>query len=527
MSEKHKYTKKIKTRAKVGPSRPAGSSTSPRRADGPPNKKNLKGNLSEKKVLPVAAGAPKKGGEKVQSAQLPQDRVSTRTAPRVNKKSVRTAPSLAMTPKRRKLGTEDDNHEEIEKVVKSIARSSTTNQNAGKLRTLHVHSVYPSGESDEEDDDNYPTQQVVDVSMLGIGSRVFPPNLDFELETEESSDLEDPSSSIFADDPSVEMRIREIEDRLDGLRATIPLEELDRESTVIERVPAAAGASAIDSAREVLQSDYYQRQWGRTSLRQQATEIDEFGQDKDFEQKLRPVLEFLFKKYFRVEVEGIENIPASGRAVIVANHSGALPFDGVMLREAIRLNHPKRDDLRWLAEDFSFYLPFLGVTLNRIGAVRACPENAERLLAKEHLIGVFPEGAEGIKKLYKNRYQLQRFGRGGFVRLCLSTRSPIIPCAIVGAEETNPIVYRFDNLSKLLGLDYLPITPTFPFLGPLGLLPAPTKWKIVFGEAISFDQYGPQAARDHVLVGRLAERIRLNISELLEAALRKRKSIWR
>jgi 1-acyl-sn-glycerol-3-phosphate acyltransferase len=364
--------------------------------------------------------------------------------------------------------------------------------------------------------------------MLGIGSTVFPPggfNLDVDVEDSDTS--ETAPGTPWADDPSVEMRIREIEERLDGLMASNPHEDLDHAppSDHIAVAPASAD-TAVDAAREVLESDYYRKKWGRTSLRDLTSEIDDFGMDPAFEQKLRPALDFMFKRYFRVEVEGVRNVPTQGRAVVVANHSGALPFDGVMLREAIRQRHPGRDDLRWLAEDFSFYLPFLGVTLNRLGAVRACPENAERLLGKGHLVGVFPEGAEGIKKLYRDRYRLQRFGRGGFVRLCLKTQSPIVPCAIIGAEETNPILYRFDNLSKLLGLDYLPITPTFPLLGPLGLLPAPTKWRIVFGEPISVEEYGPQAAQDHVLVGRLAERVRSSINDLLETALRRRKSIW-
>lgn len=370
-----------------------------------------------------------------------------------------------------------------------------------------------------------PFTQAVDVGLLGIGSPFYLPDMEGSADTDEASP--DSGGSSLADDPSVEMRIREIEERLDGLMASAPHDDLDMEPPPEPEVVAPSSAdTAVDAAREVLQSDYYRQKWGRGSLRARTQEVDEFGMDPDYEEKLRPVLDFMFKKYFRVEVEGVRNIPSEGRAVIVANHSGALPFDGVMLREAIRQRHSGRSDLRWLAEDFSFYLPFLGVALNRIGAVRACPENAERLLAKEHLLGVFPEGAEGIKKLYKNRYTLQRFGRGGFVRLCLKTHSPIIPCAIVGAEETNPILYRFDNLSKLLGLDYLPITPTFPLLGPFGLLPAPTKWKIIFGEPISMGEYGPQAEKDHVLVGRLSERVRSSINDLLETSLRRRKSIW-
>ncbi len=349
-----------------------------------------------------------------------------------------------------------------------------------------------------------------------------------DAELDDQQDSLDDSGILPESDSSVETRIREIEERLDGLMTSDHGDELYAPSSDEAEAPPSSDSadSAVDSAREVLESAYYRRNWGRRSLDKQTLDIDDFGMDPNFEEKIRPVIEFLYKRYFRVDVEGIRNVPATGRAVIVANHSGALPLDGVMLREAIHARHPSRNDFRWLAEDFSFYLPFLGVTLNRIGAVRACPENAERLLEQERLLGVFPEGAEGIKKLFRNRYRLQRFGRGGFVRLCLQTGSPIVPCAIVGAEETNPILYRFDNLSKLLGLDYLPITPTFPALGILGLLPAPTKWRIIFGEPIPVDGYGPQSAQDHVLVGRLAERVRSSISQLLETALRRRKSIW-
>lgn len=396
-----------------------------------------------------------------------------------------------------------------------------------------VDGVY-EGDSDDDDpvSDPYP-MSAVDLDMLGIGSPLFPPdnNLGEEDDTYDSTDWNgEASASSFSlgEDPSVEMRIREIEDRLEGLMAKPPHDDLDVEPSPAPQAvaPGDTTSDAIDSAREVLESDYYRKKWGQGSLSKQSYEVDDFGLDPNFVERVRPGLEFLFKKYFRVEVEGIRNVPSEGRAVVVANHSGALPFDGVMLGEAIRERHSARDDFRWLAEDFSFYLPFLGVAMNRIGAVRACPENAERLLAQNKLVGVFPEGAEGTKKLFKNRYRLQRFGRGGFVRLCLKTRSPIVPCAIIGAEETNPILYRFDNLSKLLGLDYLPITPTFPLLGPLGLIPAPTKWKIIFGEAISVDEYGPQAAQDHVLVGQLSERVRSSINGLLETSLRKRKSIW-
>jgi 1-acyl-sn-glycerol-3-phosphate acyltransferase len=281
------------------------------------------------------------------------------------------------------------------------------------------------------------------------------------------------------------------------------------------------------TAKEVLSNDFYQRQWGRQSLRKRSEDVDEFGHDPAYEAKFIPFFDFLFKTYFRVEVEGASSIPDEGRCLIVGNHSGGpLPYDGVMLRTVLRREHPQQRELRWLAEDFVYYLPFVGSAMNRLGAVRACQENAERLLAEERLVAVFPEGAKGIGKLYKDRYRLQRFGRGGFIRLCLRTQTPIVPCAIVGAEEANPMLYRIEYMAKTLGIPYLPITPTFPALGPLGLLPAPTKWRVVFGEPLSFDGYGPEAADDEILVGRLAERVRTTIQGMLDRMVSARKSVW-
>jgi 1-acyl-sn-glycerol-3-phosphate acyltransferase len=234
----------------------------------------------------------------------------------------------------------------------------------------------------------------------------------------------------------------------------------------------------------------------------------------------------LYRRYFRVRTVGIANLPAHGRCIIVANHSGTLPLDGLMLRTALRLEHKASRDLRWLAEDFLFYLPFAGVFMNRVGAVRACQENAERLLGKESLLAVFPEGVQGIRKLWSERYRLQRFGRGGYIRLALRMQTPIVPCAIVGAEETNPLLYRLESLANLVGLPYIPVTPTFPLLGPLGLVPAPSRWTITFGEPVSLDSAGPEAAEDHVLVGRLSERVRNAIQTMLDSGVRDRKSVW-
>jgi 1-acyl-sn-glycerol-3-phosphate acyltransferase len=210
----------------------------------------------------------------------------------------------------------------------------------------------------------------------------------------------------------------------------------------------------------------------------------------------------------------------------VANHSGTLPFDGMMLRRAVRREHPQHRDVRWLAEDGIFHFPFLGSFTNRVGAVRACQENAERLLEQNALVAVFPEGVKGIAKLFKDRYRLQRFGRGGFVKLGLRTRTPVVPVAIVGGEEANPMLSRIDYLTRALGIPYLPVTPTFPWLGPLGLLPAPTKWKIFFGEPIDLQGYGAESVDDELLVGRLTEQVRGEIQQTLDRALGDRRSVW-
>jgi 1-acyl-sn-glycerol-3-phosphate acyltransferase len=368
-----------------------------------------------------------------------------------------------------------------------------------------------------------------DAPELGIGSRVVAPHVRFEEDALESFQ---PTVTHSGD---VEDQIRALEARLDGLIQgasrpdnVVPLSITPAQSVEAEpeREPPTAEAIAVESAAELAGSDYYVQKWGRKGLRSRAEEVDEFGLDRSFDAKLKPVLDFIYRRYFRIQTEGIENVPNEGRAVVVGNHSGSIPIDGLMLRTALRTDHPARRDLRWLAEDFLFYLPFAGVFMNRAGAVRACQENAERLLSRDNLIAVFPEGVQGIRKLFRDRYRLQRFGRGGYIRLCLRTRAPLIPCAIIGGEEASPLLYRFDALADLLRIPYLPVTPTFPALGALGLVPAPTKWRIKFGEPIPFDNYGPEAADDDLLVGRLSERVRTTIQSMLENGLQKRRSVW-
>jgi 1-acyl-sn-glycerol-3-phosphate acyltransferase len=248
--------------------------------------------------------------------------------------------------------------------------------------------------------------------------------------------------------------------------------------------------------------------------------VDDFGLSPSTYARMQPVLDWLYSKYFRVQVSGIENIPAEGPALLVCNHGGALPWDGVMLATAVAREHPGKRSLRWLVEDFAFHAPFLGPMLNRIGAVRACPENATRLLSEGHALAVFPEGIQGIGKTYKDRYRLQRFGRGGHVKLALRLGVPLIPVGIAGSDDTYPLLYKVRAFSKSLGLPFIPVTPTFPLLGPAGLAPLPSRFHIEIGAPLDgLSELTPAAADDTLLVHDINDRVRRAVAQLLEHAL--------
>ena len=254
-------------------------------------------------------------------------------------------------------------------------------------------------------------------------------------------------------------------------------------------------------------------------------DVDEFGMDPALLESLRPLFQFLYHTYFRVSVEGVKHVPRKESAIIIANHSGGLPFDGTMLNMALYNEHPHSRNLRFLVEDFVYHFPFLGTFIQRTGGVRACPENAERLLKKKNLVAVFPEGLKGIGKLYKHRYQLQRFGRAGYARLAIRSRSTIIPTAVIGAEETYPILWKSTILSKPLGIPYFPVTPTFPLLGPLGMIPLPSKWVILFGKGIDCREYRPKDANDDILIHRINQKVRDQIEKMINKGLKKRESL--
>ncbi len=256
-------------------------------------------------------------------------------------------------------------------------------------------------------------------------------------------------------------------------------------------------------------------------------EVDEFGFDRELtETVLLALVRPLYRRWFRVEVRGIENIPDTGGALLVANHSGAVALDSVMTQVAVHDTHPQHRFLRMLGADLVFSTPFVGEIARKGGATLAANADAERLLSAGEVVGVWPEGFKGIGKPFSERYKLQRFGRGGFVSAALRTRTPIVPCAIVGAEETYPILGNIPTLARLLGLPYFPVTPTFPLLGLLGAIPLPSKWLIEFGTPVPTDDLGIGAADDPMLVFDLTDQIRQTIQQTLYSLLVQRRSVF-
>jgi 1-acyl-sn-glycerol-3-phosphate acyltransferase len=284
----------------------------------------------------------------------------------------------------------------------------------------------------------------------------------------------------------------------------------------------AAGISPEDIERRVAQVLAYIRRRIDGDY-----DVDDFGYDADFtENVFYPMLRPIYRHWFRVEVRGIENIPATGGALVVSNHSGTIAIDSLMVQLAIHDEHPQHRAMRALGADLVFQTPFLGTVARRSGSTLATNSDADRLFAQGELVGVFPEGFKGVGKPFSERYKLQRFGRGGFVAAALAAQVPIIPCSVVGAEEIAPIIGNMGTVARLFGLPYAPITPTFPLFGPLGLIPLPSKWIIEFGAPIPTDSQGPGAADDPMLVFDLTDQVRETIQQTLYTLLMQRRSVF-
>jgi 1-acyl-sn-glycerol-3-phosphate acyltransferase len=363
----------------------------------------------------------------------------------------------------------------------------------------------PDDDDDDDDDDDFPTEWsagsvpdavgwpalggVVDEDDVFLGEETVVPPGEYRRQR-------------YHEGAVADAELRELERRVDAQRTPV---------------------FPLDVRRRIGMSFLWKR-WRQLAMLGRSDVVDDFGRDPRATARWEPVLDFLYSKWFRVETDGLDNIPTDGAALLVANHAGTLPYDSAMVVHAVRRDHPERRDVRPLVEDAIFHLPWLGPLINRIGGVRACPENAERLLARGEVVAVFPEGVKGMGKLWRDRYRLQRFGRGGFVKLALRTGAPLIPVAVVGAEEAMPMGAKVTWFAKSVGIPWVPVTPTFPWLGPAGLLPLPSKWMIRIGEPVDIGDYGPDDAEDRLLVGRLAEQVRGRIQDMVDDLRSRRRS---
>jgi 1-acyl-sn-glycerol-3-phosphate acyltransferase len=302
-------------------------------------------------------------------------------------------------------------------------------------------------------------------------------------------------------------------DFLRGMRTGVEagLDPLSAAQQAAGSLPGRA-AEALETVADRLRGDY---------------DEDEWGFDEQFAEAVFPLFEFLYRVWWRVETEGVRNVPGHGRALLVANHAGSLfPFDATMMTMAVMKEHPLPRWPRFMVLDWAFTLPFLSAFIRRGGGVPASPENAARLLRQDELVMVFPEGVKGTGKPFSERYRLQRFGRGGFVEVALRTGAPIVPVAVVGSEEIYPKIADSPTLARAVGAPFVPITPTFPWLGALGLVPLPSRWRIEFCDPIDLSEHPPEAADDRRLVFDISERVHETIQEKLYENLVKRGSAF-
>jgi len=308
------------------------------------------------------------------------------------------------------------------------------------------------------------------------------------------------------------------------------LEELDQALDALRREIQTRFAATDAPTRPWENVDWpslyneVRRRFSTLGMVERSGEVDEFGMDEVVLQRSAPLFDLLFDRWWRVDVAGLEQVPDPGPSLLVANRSGLLPYDGLMVSHA--LEREGRERPRFLVADWLMTLPFVQPTLARLGGVRACRENADRLLRSGRSVVAFPEGVKGAAKVFRERYQLKRFGRGGVVRVALENRVPLVPIGIVGAEEAHPILFKWHTPARALGLPFIPVTPTFPALGPLGAVPLPSKWIIRVGRPIPLDHLEADAADDELLIARLTEELRAKIQGLVDVALSDRESVW-
>jgi 1-acyl-sn-glycerol-3-phosphate acyltransferase len=309
------------------------------------------------------------------------------------------------------------------------------------------------------------------------------------------------------------------------LQRQAPMYAIQGISGVSSRLREATGREVIDMARvmEVIQFLYRQRELAR---RGPDYAVDDFGFDAQWTESLLPLFNVMYRDYWRVETTGIENVPATGRALLVANHSGVLPWDGTMIKTAMFAEHPQPRHVRALVASLFMGMPVLGWFLRRTGQTVGHPDDTRRLLERDELVLVFPEGVKGTGKPFKDRYRLRRFGRGGFVSTAIRAGSPIIPVSVVGSEEIYPMIADAAPVAKFFGLPYFPITPTWPWLGILGMIPLPSKWRIQFHPAVHTELFHAESADDQHLVMTVADEVRNTIQKGIYDNLKLRRGVF-
>ncbi len=399
------------------------------------------------------------------------------------------------------------------------------------------------GSTEPEDTDETAPDAIGTSEIEDAGTRVEPSSDDSAGVEEVDSEVRETSASTSREDIDLSDLERASRSLAGGAEVerftaapgagTVPgvvLGDADRSPTKVGPLPVKELLSIITGAAERVFGDQADRRLAEmlAFLRRRVTgdyEIDDYGLDVEFTDRfVMELIRPLATKWFRVEVRGVENIPTDSGALVVSNHSGTVPLDGVITMFAV--NETTGRHLRPLGADLVFRLPFISEIARKGGATLACNEDAHRLLSDGELAAVWPEGFKGIGKPYSERYKLQRFGRGGFVSAAIRTGVPIVPCSIVGAEEIYPLVGNLPSLARLLGVPYIPITPFFPLLGPLGLVPLPSKWIIEFGEPIRTDSYDSGAADDPMLVFNVTDQVRESIQQTLYSLLMRRKSVF-
>ena len=319
-----------------------------------------------------------------------------------------------------------------------------------------------------------------------------------------------------------------------GFRLPKPIRRLQRQAPVYAlqavgelstRLRALTGREVIDLGRvmEMVQFIYQQRELAR---RGPNYEVDDFGFDPQWTESFLILFKALYRNYWRVETSGVEHVPATGRALLVANHAGVLPWDGTMIKTAVFTEHPRPRHVRALVASQFMGMPVMGWFLRRTGQAVGHPDDTRRLLERDELVLVFPEGTRGTGKNFKDRYRLRRFGRGGFVATAIRAQAAMIPISVVGSEEIYPMVGDLTPMARLLGLPYFPVTPFWPWLGPLGMIPLPSKWRIQFHKPVEVAHLPVTSADDQHLVMAMADEVRNTIQRGIYDNLKLRRGVF-